>query len=297
MIMSEFPKDKTKFFDNFCFESGHTFKANESRYGKLSYVVVDNFFKDPDNVRDNLLTIPFDTGQQLLDGLMEKGEECKFMKPMGHNQLISSNLTQQWTWTIIEMMKDFNYIPMDDNKEKDVESISRMMNSVKYDGSLYYPNMTVNCNNVKCHPRQADFNFTIFLGDAEGDENGMSFYNMEYEDEVYWGITDILNNVEDPDLRLEFQDLLQYKYQPTTNIEKFSDWQGDNYYKKLINIPAVYNRLILFSGDTFSQQNYDNKSARYTIDGSINIPPEYRDNEGMLNTEGLDAMMQGAPVV
>jgi hypothetical protein len=289
--------NRIKYFDNFCFECGETYKSQEFRVGDLSYVVIDNFFSEPDIVRDNFLNIPFDSGQNYLESLYKDDTEgdSGFIKFLGANQLIDSNLCQKLSMSIIDVLRDYDYIPQDSTFQNDVESLNRMMGSCNYQSNFFFPDMTINKNVQKAHPSPNNYNFTVFLGPSEGSNNGISFYNFEHENRLLWSLKDVFDDVTDVEERREIMDLLEYKYLPSTKYETFSNWSGDEYFKKVTTVESKYNRMIIYSGDYWTQHNYDNQSEKYIVTGSINIPKPGESKD--LQAAELTDFLMGAPDV
>ena len=69
--------------------------VREQRVGSLSCLIIDDYFKNPEDTLENFLKIPFDSGQKVLEteSLKDDDEQFQFLKQMGDNQII--HLQQQ----------------------------------------------------------------------------------------------------------------------------------------------------------------------------------------------------------
>ena len=140
--------------------------VQEKRVSEFSCLVIDDFFSDPESSLNNLLSVPFDTGQKTLEeeSRRESDQKYEFQKPMGENQLFHPNVTQQLTMNAIGVLKEWDYIPNDSNNQPTTQEFERMINSCLWTGNYYYPNMTINTNKEKCHPGNFYMNMKVFLG-------------------------------------------------------------------------------------------------------------------------------------
>jgi len=283
-------KDKIKLFDNFGTEVNQNFIVEEKRVGELSCLVIDNYFKDPERTLENFLTIPFDYGQTTLEKIHSEEDSIGILKPMGVNQPIHRNLTSQMTVNLVDILKDFNYIPMDSTSQKNYEEFEHMLSASLYTGHYYYPDMVINTNMQKCHPGNYYMNACIFLSDNFNNGNGISFYNLQYENQIYWKVKDLVQNIEDFETRKDIMDLLNYKYVPQKTYEKFEIWNGDEYFNKVFTVEAKYNRAVIFPGASWYQQNFDNQSEKYFIEACLNLPSELKqsDNEDIQYAMGME---------
>jgi hypothetical protein len=277
-------QSKIKYINNFGFEMSDDAMVQEKRVSEFSCLVIDNFFKDPGNSLDNLLSVPFDTGQKTLEeeSRRESDNKYQFQKPMGENQLFHPNITQQLTMNAVGVLKEWDYIPNDSNSQTTPEEFERMISSCLWTGNYYYPNMTINTNKEKCHPGNFYMNMKIFLGseDEALGKSGMSFYNFAYEHKIYYGVTQLFEGITDPESKREIMDLLNYKYVPQNTTKQYENWDGDEYFNKLIHVPAKYNRAILYPGNSWYQNVYDNVSEHYHLEGCLNLPAKEEDGFG-----------------
>lgn len=258
--------------------------VQEKRVSEFSCLIIDNFFSDPESSLNNLLSVPFDTGQKTLEeeSRRESDQKYEFQKPMGENQLFHPNVTQQLTMNAIGVLKEWDYIPNDSNSQPTTEEFERMISSCLWTGNYYYPNMTINTNKEKCHPGNFYMNMKVFLGteDEALEKSGMSFYNFSYENKIYYGVTQLFEGITDPESKREIMDLLNYKYVPQNTTKQYENWDGDEYFNKLIHVPAKYNRAILYPGNCWYQNVYDNVSEHYHLEGCLNLPAKEEDGFG-----------------
>lgn len=273
-------KDKIKVFNNFGLEINSDIKVQEKRVDNVSCLIIDDYFKNPEKTIDNFLSIPFDIGQETIENIFKSDdkEHMGLLKPMGANQIIHTNLTAQLTVNIVDVLKNYDYIPMDSNTVRNYEEFEQMLASSLYTGNYYYPDMAICVNKQKCHPGNYFMNYQVFLSDCEGSENGIAFYNLEYENYIFWKVKDLVDNVEDFETRKDIMDLLNYKYVPQKNYEKYSSWNGDEYFKKIFEVEAKFNRMIIFPGQLWYQNRYDNISEKYFIEGCLNLPSDRREH-------------------
>ena len=60
-------QSKIKYINNFGFEMTDKAIVQEKRVSEFSCLVIDDFFSDPESSLNNLLSVPFDTGQKTLE--------------------------------------------------------------------------------------------------------------------------------------------------------------------------------------------------------------------------------------
>lgn len=281
---------KLSYINNFGFEMNDNRIVREQRVGSLSCLIIDDYFKNPEDTLENFLKIPFDSGQKVLEteSLKDDDKQFQFLKQMGDNQIIHPNLVHQLTTDVVNILKEWNYIPMNSESSMSREEFHRLMNSNLWTGNYYYPNMKINTNKQKCHPGNYYMNALMFLTEDSSNENGISFYNFEYENQNFFGVKELVMEMKDVEMRRDVMDLLNYKYVPQTTYETFSKWNGDEYYKKLFFVEAKYNRVVLFPGNSWFQYNYNNEEEHYFIEACLNVP----DHEDDIDT----AMTNGIPM-
>lgn len=266
--------------------------VQEKRVSDFSCLVIDDFFVDPEGSLENLLSVPFDTGQKVLESESRREDEkYEFVKAMGENQLFHPNITQQLTMNAIGILKEWDYIPNDSNNQSTKEEFEQLISSCIWTGNYYYPDMTINTNKEKCHPGNFYMNMKVFLGteDEALGKSGVSFYNFSYENKIYYGVRELFEGITDPEEKREILDLLNYKYVPQTTTKQYESWNGDEYFNKLIHVPAKFNRAILYPGNCWYQNTYDNVSEHYHIEGCLNVPA--KEDDGFGNQTSIGSQM------
>lgn len=278
--------------DNFAYAVNDEMQVKETRVGDISCLVIDNYFADPDYVKETFLKFPFDIGQQTLEGavseIQDGGKNPGFIKPMGENQVIHPHLVQTLTMGYHDLLKEHSYIPEMAHQEDTEASFNKAMNSSLHTGCLFYPGMNICLNKHKPSPGNYFMNAVAFLSeDSEGLDNGISFYNFQYENQIFSGVKELIDDTTDAEIRRDIMDLLNYKYIPQKGFEKFSVWTGDEHFTRLFTVESKYNRVVLFPGNSWFQHNFDDKSEKYFIESCLDVP------EAEVQQDGLS--MMGGP--
>jgi len=272
--------------DNFAYGLSDECSIKETRVGDISCLIIDNYFQDPEYVVETFLKFPFDIGQTTLEEavaeIKDGGKNPSFIKPMGENQIIHPHLVQTLTLGYHNLLKEYSYIPEMAHVSDTEASFDKTMNSSLHTGCLFYPDMNISVNKHKPAPGNYHMNAVAFLSEnTSGVDNGISFYQFEYENEVYSGVKELINETTDAELRRDIMDLLNYKYIPQKGFEKFSIWNGDEHFKRLFTVEAQFNRVVLFPGNSWFQYNYDNASEKYFIESCLDVPSEATQQEGL----------------
>lgn len=283
-------QNKIKYFDNFSAEINDECKIRQQKFGDLDLIIIDDFLVNPDKTTDNFMNIPFDMGQTVLENESRRDESegrLNFVKPMGENQVIHPNLVHQLMMHVHNFLKECDFIPMNSSEQQTPEQFTQMMGTSNWTGNYFYPDMTISTNKQKCHPGNYMFNAQLFLSkEAEGEENGVTFYTFNYENKVYWTVQNLMQECKDAEERRDIMDLLNYKYVPQPSTQKFEQWEGDENFQQVFKVGAKYNRLIIFPGTTWYQVNYDNTNEKYFIEGNLHIPGSEENGPGPLDSSG-----------
>jgi hypothetical protein len=270
-------KENISIVDNFAYAVNDEMQVKETRVGDVSCLVIDDYFADPDYVKETFLKFPFDIGQCTLETAVKEiqdgGDNPGFIKPMGENQVIHPHLVQTLTMGYHDLLKEYSYIPEMSHQEDTEASFNKAMNSSLHTGCLFYPDMNITANKHKPSPGNYYMNAVAFLSeDSVGVDNGISFYTFQYENAYFHGVKELIDDTTDAELRRDIMDLLNYKYIPQKAFEKFSIFDGDEYFVRLFTVEAKYNRVVLFPGNSWFQHNYDNKSEKYFIESCLDVP-------------------------
>lgn len=258
------------------FEISTGFDVQTEKFDDLSYITIDNFFKHPEQVVNTLKLFPINDREKFYGNLRGK---TKLAKPPGIQQFMPNNYFEGLSYILYKLLAEYDYVPYDFETTGDYARLGSQISQFVYYTNIFYPNMRNYDNNYLPHFDQSKFAFNIYLSEDIG--GGTSFYNLIHDDHEYSSIDSIMN-IEDYDTKKEIQDKLNKMNELKSGDPKYYiSFQENNLFKKYHTIPYEYNRLVLYSGTSWHNVDYDSAketNVRYSLASSYS-PSLENDNQ------------------
>lgn len=239
------------------------FEVQSQFDGDLSYITVDNFFKNPNDIVDVLKLFPANNKDAFYDKVHELGKE-KYNKPAGIQQLLPSSYFESVSFILYKLLAEYDYVPYDIEQSGDYLLLGKQLNQFVYYTNIFYPGMTKVNNNNYPHFDQFNFAFNIFLSENVG--GGTAFYRLRHKDKVYNSINSIINE-RDYDTKLEIKDKLNSMNDEGEESD-YDYFEGNDLFEKYHVIDYEFNRLCLYKGHFWHSVYYNSTeeiNTRYSL--------------------------------
>lgn len=245
------------------FEISTGFDVQVEKFNDLSYISVNNFFKNPQKVIDTLKLFPSNNRDKFYENLKGK---AKLLKPPGIQQFLPNNYFEGVSYILYKLLAEYDYVPYDFETTGDYAKLGSQITQFVYYTNIFYPKMPNYDNNYLPHFDQSRFAFNIYLSEDVG--GGTSFYNLVHDGVEYSNINAIMK-IDDYDTKKEIQDKLNSMNTVTeTDPQYYSSFEENNLFKKYHTIPYEYNKLVLYPGIHWHTADYDSATetnVRYSL--------------------------------
>lgn len=237
------------------------------------YVIVDNFLSNFDEFKNNLLKFPIDNSDEIISKLYNQNTASpQFMKPPGFCQLLPLALFEQYIFENYRFLVDCEYLPQRTNDNLlDKQFPTKLSRSCIMSGQIFHDDMVILKNSNAPQPASGSYYSTLFLDSDENSNNGISLYNLIYNNERYSCLDDI-TMITDNELISEISDFLNVKHTVTDSLEKYTQYQDNDYIETSRFIPAKENRLFITKGGNWIGHNYNSPEQSYRLNLAINEP-------------------------
>jgi len=238
------------------------------------YIIVDDFLLNFDKFKDNLLKFPIDNSDEIVSKLYNQNTvSTEFMKPPGYCQVLPLTLFEQYIFENYRFLVDCEYLPQRTNDNLlDKQFPSRLSRSCIMSGQVFHNDMIIFKNSNAPQPATGTYYSTLFFDSDEKSNNGVSLYNFIYNNERYSCLDDI-TILTDKELLSEMADFLNVKHTVSNTLEKYSEYQDNDYFESSRFIPAKENRLFITKGGNWVGHKYNSSEQSYRLNLAINEPP------------------------
>jgi hypothetical protein len=239
------------------------FEVQSQKEEHLSYITVDNFFKNPNDIVDVLKLFPVNNKDLFYEKVKEMDKE-KYTKPSGIQQLFPSSYFESISFVLYKLLAEYDYVPYDIENSGDYLLLGKQLNQFIYYSNIYYPGMLKENNNNYPHFDQFNFAFNIFLSENVG--GGTAFYKLKHNGKTY-GSIDAIVSEEDYDTKVEIQQKLN-DMNNTDETAPYDYFEGNDLFEKFHVIDYEFNKLTLYKGNNWHGVYYDSlneTNTRYSL--------------------------------
>ena len=238
------------------------------------YVVVDDVFTDPDAVFDFLVKFPADSADELKRMMHLNNEKPEFKTPNGITQLLPNQYFDVWFQELYKLLIEAEFVPHQVNQYlKDPEYMSQLSRNGLVTCNLQHDNMTIH-KRASWPTPVLDFEYAcdVFLGDNIDPENGISFYDLIFEDQRFKNVED-LTKIDDKETAATIKDYLNVFVTVQPELETYKPYEDTKFYDKVRFIEAKKNRMVIFKSGKWMTHDYNGKedSERYVFNTNILI--------------------------
>lgn len=258
-------------FKQYCykevFEVSTGFEVQLEKIDSLSYIVIDDFFKNPYDVIESIKDYPVNDREKFYAGIIDT--ERELLRPPGVQQFFPSQYLEGLSFIVYKLLTEYDYVPYDYESAGQYELLGRQLSQFIYYTNIFYPKMKNIQNNFLPHFDQSTFSFNIFLTNSDI-KGGTSFYNLKHNDERYPNIDRILE-IEEEQSRIEIRDKLNAMNKITdSSPEYYEPIEENDLFVKYHTIPYKFNRFVLYPGVNWHTADYnaaEETDLRYSIAG------------------------------
>lgn len=244
------------------------FEVQSEKIEGLSYITIDNFFKNPHDIVEVLKKFPANDKSNFYENI--KTTEAKYNRPPGIQQLFPNSYLESLSFIVYKLMAEYDYVPYDIETSGDYFMLGKQLSQFIYYSNCLYPNMKQFEYNYLPHFDQSQFAFNIFL--SEDVEGGTAFYKLKHENKYYSTIGDIMDET-DYDLKLGLQNKLNAMnaHDENSGVTNYDYFDDDDLFEKYHLIDYQFNRFCLYKGSFWHSIYYNSSTAtnaRYSIAGA-----------------------------
>ena len=258
-------------FKQYCykevFEISTGFEVQLEKIDSLSYIVIDDFFKNPSDVIESIKDYPINDREKFYNGI--EGSERELLKPPGIQQFFPSQYVEGLSFVIYKLLAEYDYVPYDYESAGQYQLLGKQLSQFIYYTNIFYPKMKNIQNNFMPHFDQSTFAFNVYLTDSDIG-GGTSFYNLKHDGMEYSNIDRILE-IEDEGARIEIRDKLNDMNKITDSSPEYYEPIAENdLFVKYHTIPYKFNRFVLYPGVNWHTADYNSAKEtelRYSIAG------------------------------
>ena len=253
-------------------------QIQESMVDGMTYIIIDDAFKNPELLTDFLRSLPADTYTQDIHRVYDEGVRTVKdlsdsnnlqIRPPGLQQKVMSEILVDLAFNYYKFLVEQDFIPPHEYMYEDNFSpfdVQEELSGFNSNTQLYYPGMlSVGGNNTPTVDR-FQYMFKAFLSDdIEGGE--INYYKVKSCDKYWSSITEIMTKATNEEKELISHDL--NKATSSESISPFVPVVDENVFEKMFSIEFKYNRLVLLPGDYFYDITYDStkeSNCRYTLE-------------------------------
>jgi hypothetical protein len=251
----------------------NSFDVQQQKYDNLTYITIDNFFKNPNDIVDTLKLFPLYDKTKFYERLSERQEVNKLIEPTGFQQYFPNNYFDSLSYLFYKLLAEHDYVPYDIQNSPDAMEIGSQLQQFVYYSNIFYPGMLATGSGNYPHFDHSKFAFNIFLSQNVG--GGTAFYNLRHKDKTYSSINELVAE-ENRDIKIEIRDKLN---DMNNNKSKpFIAFDGDEIWEKYHTIDYEFNRLCLYQGHNWHNIYYDSTKetdVRYSL--SATYEPAMKD--------------------
>jgi hypothetical protein len=239
------------------------------------YIVIDNCLKNFDDFKNNLLKFPVDNSDEFITDLYNHNIiSADLAKPPGYCQILPIQLFEQYIFEIYKFLVECEYLPQRVNDNLlDRGFPNKLSRCCIMTGQIFHNDMIINKNANSPMPATGSYYSTLFLDSDENSNNGLSLYNLIYNGERYSCLDDI-TRLTDKELVSEIADFLNVKHGVDKSLEKYTQYQDNDYFETTRFIPAKENRVVITKGGNWINHKYDSTEESYRINLALNEPPK-----------------------
>ncbi len=238
------------------------------------YVVIDEVFKDPDAVYEYLASFPADSTDEIKRLLYRQGDKPEFKTPNGITQLLPNQYFDVWFQDLYKLLIEAEFVPHQVNQYlKDKEYMSQLSRSGLVTCNLQHDNMVIHKRGAWPTPvLEFEYACDVFLGDDIDPENGISFYDLLFEDKRYKNVED-LTEIKDKELQGTLKDYLNVFVTVQPDLEMYKPYEDTKFYDKVRFVEAKKNRMVIFKSGKWMTHDYNGKQdvERYVFNTNIII--------------------------
>jgi hypothetical protein len=258
-------------FKQYCykeiFEVSTGFEVQLEKVGSLSYIVIDDFFKNPHDVVNSLKDYPINNRDKFFENIIDT--EHELLKPPGLQQFFPSQYAEGLSFVVYKLLSEYDYIPYDYESAGQYHLLGRQISQFIYYTNIFYPKMKNIQNNFMPHFDQSTFAFNVYLSDADI-QGGTSFYNLKHNGNEYSNIDRIMEIEEESD-RVAIRDKLNSMNTIKKDSPEFYEpIEEDDLFVKYHTIPYKFNRFVLYPGVNWHTVDYNaakETDLRYSMSG------------------------------
>lgn len=239
------------------------FDVHTDNYQDLSYITIDNFFKNPHDIVDVLKLFPVNNKNNFYEEI-KKLKKHQYNKAPGIQQIFPSSYFESLSFILYKLLAEYDYVPYDIENSGDYLLLGKQLTQFVYYSNIFYPGILKENNNNLPHFDQFTFAFNIFL--SENVTGGTAFYNLIHNEKRYATIDSIVAE-DDYDTKVQIQAALNSMNdgdEPTT----YNYFENNDLFEKYHTIDYEFNRLCLYKGVYWHSVYYDaeqEKNLRYSL--------------------------------
>lgn len=260
------------------FQLNSNSKIQESMVEGMTYIIIDNAFKNPELLVDFLKSLPADTYTQDTHRVYDEGVKTVKdlsdsgnlqIRPPGLQQKVMSEALVDLSFNYYKFLVEQDFIPPHEYMYEDNFSpydVQSELSGFTSNTQLYYPGMlSVGGNNTPTVDR-FQYMFKAFLSD-DIEQGEINYYKVNSCDKYWSSVTDIMNNAS-----VQEKEIISSDLNNATSSEAISPFVpvvDKNIFEKIFSIEFKYNRLVLLPGDYFYDVAYDSTketNCRFTLE-------------------------------
>lgn len=244
-------------------------------YDGLTYITIDNFFKNPHDIVDVLKLFPVNDKTKFFEKVSQL-KKSKWLKQPGQQQFFPINYLESLSFTLYKLLAEYDYVPYDIENSANYSLLGKQLSQFVYYSNIFYPGMLKENNNNLPHFDQSQFAVNIFLSENVG--GGTAFYNLIHDNKRYPSLNSIIGETEQSN-----KEAIKNKLNAMNDVDETSPYDafdGNDMWEKYHTIDYEFNRLCLYKGNFWHSVYYDSTketNVRYSL--SATYTPAMDPNE------------------